>query len=174
MDAAGNVSERVCDTIIYGESWEAGIGNWSPDNGIWQVGTPTVVGPASCVAGTQCAGTVLDGTYPGLTDSRLVSASLQLPTVTGVDEIHLLFQQWFAFSTGGRGQVQVSVWDSVTSTWGGWVPEGTAVNSASGGWSPQDVDLTAYSGKRVRIGFLHTSTTTSSNAGWYIDDITVL
>jgi bacillopeptidase F (M6 metalloprotease family) len=39
-----------------------------------------------------------------------------------------------------------------------------------------DVDLTAYAGKRVRIGFYHSATrdaynTPSESTGWYIDDI---
>ena len=176
MDAQANISTRVCDAIIYGVDWESGIGNWSADNGLWQVGTPTVVGPASCFAGTQCAGTVLDGNYPANTDSRLVSASFQLPTVTGVDEIHLRFQQWFSLGSGDSGQVQVSVFDPVTSTFGPWISEGTPVTNASGGWSLKGVDLTAYSGERVRIGFLHTAdaSSISVSAGWYLDDITVV
>ena len=127
-----------------------------------------------CFAGSQCAGTVLDGNYTAGTDSRLVSASYQLPTITGVDEIHLRFQQWFAFSGSVSGQVQVSVWDPMTSTWGSWISEGTAVTAISGGWSLKGVDLTAYSGERVRVGFLHTSNTSAVAAGWYIDDVTIV
>ena len=101
------------------------------------------MGPASCFAGTQCAGTGLDGNYPANTTSRLVSASLQLPTVTGVNEIHLRFQQWFDLGVQGSGQVQISVFDAGTGTFGAFVSEGTAVANASGGWSIKDVDLTA-------------------------------
>ena len=173
-DAQANISARVCDSIINGVDWESGIGNWSADNGVWQIGTPSVVGPASCIGGSQCAGTVLDGNYPGLTDSRLVSASYQLPTVIGTEEIHLRFQHWFSFTGSVDGQVQISVWDSVTSTWGNWVSEGTTVANESGGWSLKGVDLTAYSGETVRIGFLHTSNTTVGAPGWYIDDVTIV
>ena len=181
MDAQSNISVRVCDSITYGVDWESGIGNWSADNGLWQVGTPSVVGPTSCFAGTQCVGTVLDGNYTSGTDSRLISASTVLPTVTGVDEIHLRFQQWFWYHTGDTGQVQVSVWDPNTSTWGAWISEGTtvgaessAVAAASGGWSLKDVDLSAYSGETVRIGFLHTADTVNVAAGWYVDDIVIV
>ena len=44
----------------------------------------------------------------------------------------------------------------------------------SGGWSLKGVDLTAYSGERVRIGFLHTSNTSIGAPGWYIDDIEIV
>jgi len=71
--------------------FETGWGDWGAGNGLWQVGTPTA-GPTNCFSGTQCAGTVLDGNYPGLTDSRMVSASTQLPTVSGAEEVHLRFQ----------------------------------------------------------------------------------
>ena len=173
-DAAGNISARVCDSIIYGVDWESAIGNWSADNGVWQIGTPSVAGPASCFAGTQCAGTVLDGNYPVGTDSRLISASLQLPAVAGGDEIHLRFQQWFAYASGDIGQVQVSVWDPVNAVWGAWISEGTSVSGISAVWSLKDVNLTAYSGELVRIGFFHSADGVSTiNAGWYIDDVGV-
>jgi len=174
MDAQANISARVCDSIIYGNDWESGQGNWSADNGLWQVGTPTVVGPPSCFSGTQCAGTILDGNYPGGTSSRLISASFQLPNVTGSDEIHLRFQEWFSFTGSVSGQVQVSVWDSISSTWGSWISEGTAANIVSGGWSLKGVDLTAYAGERIRIGFFHSSFTSLGGIGWYIDDITIV
>ena len=67
--------------------------------------------------------------------------------------------------------MQVSVWDSGTSTWGSWLSEGTAVTFESGGWSLKDVDLTAYAGDIVRIGFLHSSTSAVGSPGWYVDDI---
>ena len=48
------------------------------------------------------------------------------------------------------------------------------VTIASGGWSIKDVDLTAYSDERVRLGFLHFSATSIVGAGWYIDNLEVL
>ena len=48
--------------------------------------------------------------------------------------------------------------------------EGAVVANSSGGWSLKDVDLTAYSGERVRIGFLHSAGTSNVSPGWYVDD----
>ena len=173
MDSAGNVSDRVCDSIVYGVGWENGSLEWTADNGVWEVGTPTV-GPASCFSGSQCAGTLLAGNYPNQTASRLISEGFELPTVSGPDEIHLRFQQWFSYyADGDYGQVQISVWDSGTSTWGSWISEGGAITNGSGGWSLLDIDLTAYAGETVRIGFLQASGTFNVSSGWYIDDITI-
>jgi hypothetical protein len=47
----------------------------------------------------------------------------------------------------------VAVLDDVGQSWGDWVNAGTPVNNTSGGWSLKHVDLTAYSGKMVHIGF---------------------
>ena len=115
-DQQENMSDRICDSIVYGVSWENGWDNWYADNGVWQVGTPTA-GPAACFSGTQCAGTILDGNYPAYTDSRLVSATMTLPAVTGFEELHLRFMQWLSYTTDAdSGQVQIQVWDDVTQT----------------------------------------------------------
>jgi hypothetical protein len=172
MDAQDNISTRVCDSIVYGNDWSNGQGNWAADNGVWQVGAPSA-GPDDCFTGSQCAGTVLDGAYPQRTLSRLISASILLPTVSAPDEIHLRFQNWFSYGLNASGQVQISVWDANASTWSGWVNEGAPVANVSGGWSLKDVDLTAYAGETVRIAFYHTASISTPSFGWYLDDITV-
>jgi len=145
--------------------FETGWDQWGADNGAWQVGLPTV-GPVGCFAGTGCAGTVLDANYPTATDTRLISAT------GGGTDVHVRFQQWFSFGSGDWGQVQVSVWDSVSSTWGGWINVGAQVSSSSGGWSLDDVILTAYAGETVRIAFFHFANDVSTNStGWFVDDI---
>ena len=69
-----------------------------------------------------------------------------LPTVSGAEELHLRFQNWFSYGLGGSGQVQVSVWNASTSTWGNWVDEGIPVMDYSG-WSLKDVDLKALAAR---------------------------
>ena len=160
--------------------FESGWGDWSADEGVWQVGTPTAGTPttARCFTGTQCAGTELNGNYGADTDSRLVSPTIQLPSVTGFEEVHLRFQNWFSYASADYGQVQVSVKDPVTLVWGAWVNVGTSVANTSG-WSLKDVDLTAYAGKAVRIAFYHIAgcanycSDWSVSTGWYIDDVVI-
>ena len=81
--------------VIFNEDFESGWGDWWADEGVWQIGTPTA-GPDSCHGGEQCAGTDLDGDYPGNTDSRLITPSITLPDVSGDEEIHLRFWHWFS------------------------------------------------------------------------------
>jgi hypothetical protein len=72
----------------------------------------------------------------------------------------------------------ISVYNEATNTWGGWVNIGTVIVDASG-WSLKDIDITAYAGKRVRLGFYHTASCYWSNCsdtstGWFIDDIEIV
>ena len=150
-----------------------GWGDWSADRGVWQIGTPSS-GPASCYSGGQCAGTRLDGDYPANTDSRLISAPVQLGTVSGIEEIRLRYWQWFSYAGGDSGNVQVSVFDPVDG-WSAWESTGGSVLTGSGGWSRKDVDLTAYAGQKVRIAFFHSADASfGQSSGWFIDDIQVI
>jgi bacillopeptidase F (M6 metalloprotease family) len=149
--------------------FEGGWGDWSAENGVWQIGTPTS-GPGSAHGGEQCAGTVLDGNYPPSTDSRLISAPIYLPEVTGDEEILLRFWHWFSYGSYDVGYVQISVYDEVAG-WSDWAPCAGPFQGTSGGWTPKIVYLTSYPGKKVRIAFYHTAASPYENTGWYIDDI---
>jgi len=170
-DGGGNcVPDGTCMTTeVFREDFESGIGPWFADNGVWQVGEATS-GPGSCFSGFGCAATVLDGNYPANQDSRLISATTVLPTVSGNEELRMRFQSWT--SIGGFGQVQVSVQEA-GGTFGAWTDVGSAVSGTSGGWTIKDVELTAFAGQTVRIGFL-LDVAGASFAGWYIDDIEFL
>ncbi|OPX36036.1 MAG: hypothetical protein B1H11_08185 [Desulfobacteraceae bacterium 4484_190.1] len=106
---------------IYEDTFE-GIVNWSAENGVWEIGTPTS-GPGAAHSGMQCAGTILDGQYPIGTDSRLIGPytspweqGIDLPPLTGNEELHLQFWHWFSYSWGDYAQVQISVYDNAS----GW------------------------------------------------------
>ena len=73
----------VAKTPEFSGDFETGWDDWSADRGVWQVGIPTA-GPGGCYEGSQCAGTVLDGNYPNATDSRFISSTMMLQTVTGM------------------------------------------------------------------------------------------
>ena len=162
--------QLVVFTPAFSGDFETGWDDWSADRGVWQVGTPTG-GPGSCHTGTQCAGTVLDGNYPANTISRLIGPTVVLPTVSSAEELQLRFWQWFSYSSGDSGQVQLSVWDPVGQAWGAWTAVGNSIVNISGGWSQMAIDLTAYAGETVRLGFLHSADNFSSSTGWYLDDI---
>ena len=154
-------------------SFETGWGDWYADRGVWQVGTPTA-GPGGCHSGTQCAGTVLNGNYPAYTDSRLISPTITLENVSGAEEIHLRFWQWFAYYPYGvsysndYATVQISTDDGQT-----WTSVGNRIQDYSGGWSLNSIDLTAYAGQQVRIAFYHSEDPDYQSSGWYIDEVTI-
>jgi bacillopeptidase F (M6 metalloprotease family) len=161
--------------------FENGWDDWSADRGVWEIGEPTA-GPGNCYSGTQCAGTVLNGNYPGNTDSRLVSPSINLPSVSGIEEIHLRFQHWFSYDNSYHypdnyndyGYVQIRTFDEASEEWSAWSTIGNTVLNYSALWSLMDIDLTQYSGKKVKISFYHTSDGGYTSSGWYIDDVEIV
>ena len=148
--------------------FEMGWGDWSASNGVWQIGTPAG-GPGECYAGEQCAGTVLDANYPPYTDSRLVSATIDFSECS-VSVIYLSFWEWFANSNDDHGEVQISVLNSETDQWSEWLSliQSTGTSPV---WTLKYVDLSAYSGKFFRVGFLHTANPPYESHGWFIDNI---
>ena len=137
------------------ENWENGLGDYYPDNGVWQVGTPTS-GPGKAHQGVSVAGTILAGNYPGYQDSRLISPVIVLPAVQGKERVQLRFWHWFSYSTYDSGTVQISAYDVEADQWEDWTSL-VSVYQVSAVWSPMYVDLTAYAGRYVRIAFAHTA-----------------
>ena len=177
MDAKANISTRLCDTIIYGVTWESSWGSWYPDNGVWQVGAPTV-GPAACYEGTQCAGTQLDGNYARYQSSRLIGGRMELPTAATGEELQLSFWHWYSYSAYDFGSMQIQVWDAVTQTWGAWEPIGNNFTGTSMGWTRTVIDVSSYGGETVRLGLYHYATSNcgscaNEGAGWYIDNLQI-
>jgi hypothetical protein len=158
--------------VIFNEDFESGWGDWWADNGVWEVGTPTA-GPDSCHGGSQCAGTVLDGNYPQSTDSRMITPSIKLSNVSGDEELHLRFWQWFSYTSDDAGYVQISVYDEELEEWSDWVTISNSIINSSPSWSLMNVELTDYAGKKVRIAFYHTADFPYESTGWYIDDVQI-
>jgi hypothetical protein len=147
------------------EGFEGGLGDWAVDKGTWQVGVPTS-GPGAAYTGTNCAATVLAGNYPDNMDTRIISPALTLP---GADLLPALrFRGWFRFASGDQGVVEIKA--SSSSNW-----TGLYTNSGiSAGWSYPYIPLSSYGGETVQIAFHATSDSGSVDAGWYIDDITIV
>jgi len=157
------------------EDFETGIGDWSADNGLWEVGIPNI-GPESTHSGQQCVGTDLNGNYPQHANTRLITPSLTLPALSGDDRIQLKFWHWFCLdetSYAGSGwqrdycYVQISVdggeWQDILSDICGW----------SSVWSQVCLDISEFSESSVRIAFYMTSTHSANDIGWYIDDFEI-
>lgn len=163
------------EEVIYEEGFETGMGGWYPDNGVWDLCLHTPPNPP-WGGGLLYVATVCGGNYPTVTDSRLISPSIILPVITGDEELHLRFMQWFSYEGGDYGYVQISVYDEASGSWSPFSSiNGATGNTSSVVWSPQSIDITAYAGKKVRIGFWHyTDNDSGIGAGWFIDDLEII
>ncbi len=176
------------DILRDGEHFEKGWNGWETDGSIWQVGNQA--GQTNGIAAT-----ILDGNYPWLAASRLQSPMIELPTVSGDEQLVLRFWHWFDYYSGywndgynsgdggnDFGQIQVQSLNTNTLQWSTWSNLQT-IRRYSAGWSPAQVDLSAYSGKRVRIGFYHADLSEDSDPyrglqhfegrGWHLDDVSI-
>lgn len=177
-DGIGNYAGWYIDdvSIVVGaevfenpEDFESGIGDWSADNGLWELGTPTD-GPPGAHSGASCFGTAMSGAYAGGANTRLISPRLALPEIQPWERIRVRFWQWFAIENGyDQGMVQVSVEGGVWQTVSEVEVDGSGVV-----WTNAAVDLTAFAGSTVRLAFYFTSDGIGNYAGWYIDDVSIV
>ncbi len=150
---------------------------WHTDQGTWEVGIPSVVGPAIAHSGQNCAATVIAGNYSEGVDSRFVRhASFVVPAAS--ENPRLRFWHWFSFHCSDYGRVQIrpdgGTWEDISEKYS-WY--------SSGAWTRPHLDLTAYAGESVEVAFyFHSENNGSSScgygsadvdAGWYVDDVTV-
>jgi hypothetical protein len=163
------------DILTGGEQFEKGWNGWTIDNGtIWEVGSPTS-GPGSAFAGNGLVATLLEGNYPEDRSSRLISPPFEVPTAEQMPRLR--FWQWWSIGAHDWAQVQIKTgsndWRALS---------GQIVLDSSSHWSRGWVDLTAYSGQTVQLGFYLESHSaydvfgryiSSVGAGWYLDDVRV-
>jgi len=154
--------------VIYSTDFEAGLGDWSTDNGVWEAGSPPA-GLGNCYEGSRCA-----GTRAGLTAGRLISPPLVLPSVAEDEEIHLSFRHWFSYGPDfqGSGTIEVSCFDFQKAGWSQWEPFQDSFVGESKAWLPGDVDLTAFFGKTVRIAFKN-DPGKNGDGSWYVDTVQI-
>ena len=167
-----DVSIEVGSPIINNpEDFESGIGDWSSDNGLWELGIPTV-GPSSAHSGQNCFGTVLNGNYTTDANTRLISPYLTLPIISSDDHIKFKFWYWFnIFKSNAYGTDES--WIQISVNGGNWQPLAGPISGWSAVWSNGYVDLSAFAGSTVRMAFYFTSDTDYPSEGMYIDDISI-
>jgi hypothetical protein len=171
------------------EGFEGGWGGWkaqyaggyATDFAIWEIGHPTS-GPKRAYGGLSCAATVLGGNYPDDRQSRLVSPAFTVPAAS--ENPRLRFWHWWSFNAGDIGQVQISAdngatWQALSGRYGhstyyggGGGPD---IYNSMGRWSRALLELGAYAGRRVLLGFHFQSEGGGNNpdSGWYIDDLMI-
>jgi RHS repeat-associated protein len=152
------------------ESFEVGWGDWFSDGALWQIRRPGN-GPVNAHTGTNAACGNIGGNYPAGVSSRLISPILSVPALGPESVLLLRFWQWYQYGAGDTGAVQVTRWNGL-----GWEEWSTlllaATNGTSTNWQQVFLDLSAYQGQKVRLGFLHSANGDGSvGAGWFIDDL---
>ena len=155
------------------EDFASGIGDWSVDGGVWEVGMPQAgIGPGSAHSDSICAGTVLGGNYPMWQDTRLKSAPFVVPPAS--QHPRLRYWHWYSLSNADYAYLQLRVnggpWQTVQGSFWGY----------SGAWSYASADLSEWADSAVEIAFyLHAQedgnwTTDDVSSGWYVDDVSLV
>jgi len=175
------VENLECNSAIFVDNIDSYTaddwGSWYSENGIWELGTPTY-GSDHCYSADNCFATILDGKYSYGPDSRLVSPYINIPSIVeGTEQLVLRFRQRFSYSGSDSGQVQIKVFeDGVENP---WVPlkTNTSYNQI---WQHVYIDVSAYAGKLIRFGFMHTdgveknylgNNVHAESWGWIIDNV---
>ncbi len=152
------------------EDFETGIGDWYSDNGLWQIGVPSV-GPSTTHSGQMCAGADLGGNYQPNANTRLISPKITLTAQPNQNPL-LCFWQWFRINETGswgpdNGYLQISVNN------GPWETIGNSFSGLSPNWTQFCVDLSAYIDSTIQLGFYLVSNGHAEDNGWYIDDVSI-
>jgi hypothetical protein len=150
------------------EGFESGLGDWTVDNGTWQVGKPTS-GPGAAYAGTNCAATVLGGNYDNSVDSRMISAAFIVPPA---NQFPLLrFTHWFNTQLGADiGVVEIKPVGS-----NNWTAISSSYSGSSGGWTSPALDISQFGGQKVQMAFHFTSDGCCTvGPGWYVDEVNIV
>lgn len=154
------------------ETFEEGLGDWAPNRGNWQVGTPVGVTPHS---GTNCAGVVLKGNYPAAISSSLRSPKFTVPADNPMVRFYHTYSidgsggdGGHCYQRGDYGQVYLVL------------PDGKELAISpefygSSPWTRASYPLGSTNvGKTVQVEFFFYSNCSGQSTGWFIDDVEIL
>lgn len=158
-------------TVGYLEDFQTAPDGWY-SNGVndqWEWGVPTS-GPGSAYLGKNVYATNLKGNQGVNMDAILMMPPLQLPND---DTILFEFTHWYSFHGGYADGSSYHFGHVVISTDN---EEWTRLATFSGDsteWLHDQIDLSAYAGQKVYIGFQATSDDTRlfNRPGWYINQV---
>ena len=175
---------RAQTTITWSENWEspAAQDNWYAIGATWQIGVPTYGPPTNSLGwrahqGTNCAATILNGTYTDDRQDLLISSPILVP-VASLNP-RLRFWHWWSFACNDFGQVQISTnngatWQALSPQYG---ENGTGKNyDSSGNWRRAWLDLTPFAGQTIRLGLYFSSQSSYGCGvapGWYVDEMVI-
>ena len=153
---------------------------WVAENGVWEIGVPTSGPPANTQdnrahEGNNVLATILSGNYTDDRSGRIVGPAFTVATAD--QNPRLRFWHWWSIGGHDFGTVQITADNG--ATWKDLSPR--YVNDSSGQWTRATLDLSAYAGQSVRIGFYFEAHGFSNDwgyhidvgPGWYIDDVMI-
>ncbi|WP_353948999.1 S8 family serine peptidase [Sporolactobacillus sp. Y61] len=151
-------------TTGYSQDFESVPSGWRSygDQNSWEWGVPAS-GPEQAASGEKVYATNLEGNY----DNDANATLLMPPVHVAEGQSYLQFKNWYEIENNyDHGQVFVSTdqenWTSVADFTG-----------AGSGWSDVSVDLSAYAGQNIFIGFNLSTDSSVVRPGWYIDDVSL-
>ena len=165
--------ERVDSELeIFNEEFESGFEKWQGDKNVWQMGV-SVHGPLNmCLDDSMCIGTLLDQRYPDYIDAELVSAPIDLPEIQANESVRLDIRNWMDVDLNDSVEIRLSSFDGEI-----WIdPDLLVVQSGfSFGWQPLQLDISRFSGSKIRIHFrlVQDKEVEGNGSGWYIDDLKI-
>jgi hypothetical protein len=157
---------NAAQVTIFSENFESTLTGWSL-SGDWQVGTPTLVGPATAYQGTRCAATAISGNYSASSSSIMATPPIQFPpTATSITMTY--YEYYYTESSADYMYVEASINGGTT-----WSTVRAGLTGSNTAWTARTFDLTSYKNNNVQIRFRFTSDGSSQYPGWYIDNLTI-
>ncbi|MFJ7934673.1 S8 family serine peptidase [Sporosarcina sp. NPDC096371] len=157
-------------TIGYSENFEETPIGWTSFGVMnsWQWGVPAS-GPGKAASGEKVYATNLEGPYESNMNATLLMPPMELPE----GNAFLRFKQWHDFEQSSAGQAYDYGHVFISTDLKEWT-QLLKVQGRSSAWGEMEVDLSAYSGQRVYIGFNAFSDGNVTGNGWYIDDVSLV
>lgn len=157
-------SNRPPHQVVWVEDFE-GDNDWSVEGGQWEFGTPSLETEPDPLSGSGVAATVIGGNYAENSDALLISPEIVVPEAELLPR--LKYAYWYdLLDDWGRVQVRTlgGEWEDVP---------GHRISQHGTAWAQSIVDLSAYAGETVQVGFRLVSDGSWSGVaeGWYIDDV---
>lgn len=170
----------------FADNLENGATNWSVGDSsldeetlsvlvtsTWELGGPSNELADAAHSGAACWGTNLGGEVNDYADSSLISPAILL---SGGNRATVSF--WHNYDFFPRSEefdiVEIGGLYITTNNGAVWTPLRT-YGEASAGWEPEEVDISAYLGNVVRLGWAYGLFSFGSvqHPGWLVDDISV-
>jgi hypothetical protein len=156
---------------VYYDDVESGTNGWTLSNQglatsmLWHITTQDSVSPPhSWWCGVESSGSYQDGT--NVVDCALSSPDIALSAVPCV----LFFNERFETESSVD---DCQLWLS-TNLGAGWLPLAQNRWGTSAGWTRHVMDLSAYTGKSIRVQFRFTANSYMNRyTGWFIDDVEI-